>query len=199
MVILAVLLAIVGSALVAGAVAALVLRSLRSGVVADSGTALTVAVESLNLERDAAMDALRAELEAERRQLAVEREQALQATVDTVLAVAGDKLGSHTQQASHELHLRSEAIEQRVAGMNEALRRVRELVAQLQKEKAEQHGQLVQGIDHAIRASAALTDTAQSLREALSNSRARGQWGERMADDVLRVAGVVGGVNYARQ
>jgi DNA recombination protein RmuC len=199
MVILAVLLAIVGSALVAGAVAAFVLRSLRSGVVADSGTALTAAVESLNLERDTAMDALRAELEAERRQLAIEREQALQATVDTVLAVAGDKLGSHTQQASHDLQLRSEAIDQRVAGMNDELRRVRELVGQLQKEKAEQHGQLVQGIDHAIRASAALTDTAQSLREALSNSRARGQWGERMADDVLRVAGLVEGVNYRRQ
>jgi DNA recombination protein RmuC len=199
MVIFVVLLAVVGSAAVAGAVTAIVLRSVRNDAVADGGAALAAAVESLNLERDAAMDALRAELESERRSLAAERERALQATVDTVLTVAGDKLGTHAERASRELHLRSEAIDERVAGMNDELRRVRELVTQLQKEKAEQHGQLVQGIDHAIRASAALTDTAQSLREALSNSRARGQWGERMADDVLRVAGLVEGVNYRRQ
>jgi DNA recombination protein RmuC len=182
-----VILAVVCSA----AVAVLVARPDRRRS-APSGDVVAAAVETLSLERDAALDALRAEL-------ALEREQALRATVDTVLSVAGDKLGVHAEQASRELHLRSEAIDQRVAGMNDELRRVRELVAQLQKEKAEQHGQLVQGIDHAIRASAALTDTAQSLREALSNSRARGQWGERMADDVLRVAGLVEGVNYRRQ
>ena len=32
--------------------------------------------------------------------------------------------------------------------------------------------------------------TTQSLREALSSTKARGQWGERMAEDVLRLAGL---------
>jgi DNA recombination protein RmuC len=36
------------------------------------------------------------------------------------------------------------------------------------------------------------------LREALSSTSARGQWGERMAEDVLRLAGFVDGVNYKR-
>jgi DNA recombination protein RmuC len=198
MVILAMVLAVVCSAAVAGGVTVLVARALRPAAGGADGF-MAEAIEALNLERDATVDALRAELDAERRQLAIERERALQATVDTVLSVAGDKLGSHAERASHELHLRNQAIDERVAGMNDELRRVRELVAQLQKEKAEQHGQLVEGIDHAIRASAALTDTAQSLREALSNSRARGQWGERMADDVLRVAGLAEGLNYRRQ
>src|SRR5262249_4782055 len=40
--------------------------------------------------------------------------------------------------------------------------------------------------------------TAQSLREALSGSNARGQWGERMADDVLRLSGLVEGISYVR-
>ena len=44
-----------------------------------------------------------------------------------------------------------------------------------------------------------LAETTQSLREALSSTTARGQWGERMADDVLRLAGFVDGVNYRRQ
>jgi DNA recombination protein RmuC len=44
-----------------------------------------------------------------------------------------------------------------------------------------------------------LLQTTQSLREALSNTKARGQWGERMAEDVLRLAGFVENVNYRKQ
>ena len=39
----------------------------------------------------------------------------------------------------------------------------------------------------------------QSLREALANSKTRGQWGERMAEDVLRLAGFIENVNYRKQ
>ena len=44
-----------------------------------------------------------------------------------------------------------------------------------------------------------LTDSTNNLREALSSTRARGQWGERMADDILRMLGFVEGINYRRQ
>ena len=44
-----------------------------------------------------------------------------------------------------------------------------------------------------------LAETTQSLREALSSTTARGQWGERMAEDVLRLAGFVDGVNYRKR
>jgi DNA recombination protein RmuC len=196
MVLLLVLSAVV-LALAAGAFGALVLVG-RPGSGPGPADAERLRAE-LQAERDESVRAVREQWEAERRQLALEREQALQATVDTVLSIAGDKLQSHTAHASHELGLRGEAIDARVAGMNDELRRVRQLVTDLQKEKAEQHGQFVHGINEAIRASAALSDTAAALREALSNSRARGQWGERMADDVLRVAGLVEGINYRRQ
>jgi DNA recombination protein RmuC len=41
--------------------------------------------------------------------------------------------------------------------------------------------------------------TTQSLREALSSTKARGRWGERMAEDVLQLAGFVENVNYRKQ
>jgi DNA recombination protein RmuC len=44
-----------------------------------------------------------------------------------------------------------------------------------------------------------LASTAQGLREALASSKTRGQWGERMAEDVLRLAGFVEGVQYRKQ
>jgi DNA recombination protein RmuC len=186
------------------AVAVLAVRSAhrRAAIERDDAVAAVVAQLSAGATTD-----LAAELAYEREQtvlalrheMAVEREQSLRATIDTVLNVAGDKLGSHTAAASQELGHRSEHFEQQVAGMNDELRQVRQLVAQLQKERAEQQGQLVQGISEAVRASTALNTTTQSLREALSNSRARGQWGERMAEDVLRAAGFIEGINYRKQ
>jgi DNA recombination protein RmuC len=46
---------------------------------------------------------------------------------------------------------------------------------------------------------AELASTAAGLREALASSKTRGQWGERMAEDVLRLAGFVEGVQYRKQ
>ena len=155
-----------------------------------AGTAALDAV--LAVERERTVEALRS-------QLALEREASTRATVDTVLAVAGDRLGAHAAAASRELDQRQLAIDRSIGGMNDELHRMADLVHALGRERATQHAQLVGGIDEAIRATASLGQTTQALREALSNSRARGQWGERMAEDVLRAAGFVEGINYRRQ
>jgi len=44
-----------------------------------------------------------------------------------------------------------------------------------------------------------LTDTTSKLRQILSSSQARGQWGERMVEDILNFIGLVEGVNYVKQ
>jgi DNA recombination protein RmuC len=40
---------------------------------------------------------------------------------------------------------------------------------------------------------------AEASGSVLSSSQARGQWGERMAEDMLRAAGFVEGINYEKQ
>jgi len=44
-----------------------------------------------------------------------------------------------------------------------------------------------------------LGDTTTKLTDALASSGVRGQWGQRMAEDVLRLSGFVEGVNYFKQ
>ena len=44
-----------------------------------------------------------------------------------------------------------------------------------------------------------LTDTTSQLRQILSSSQARGQWGERMVKDILDFIGLVEGINYSQQ
>jgi DNA recombination protein RmuC len=142
---------------------------------------------------------LRNQAAAQAATLASERQSVVQAAVDTVLDLAGDKLGDHMAAGSRELDLRNHAFEQRVGDMATQLHRVTDLVATLQRERAEQHGQLITQITEATRTSERLAETTGHLREALASPKARGQWGERMADDVLTAAGFVEGVNYRKQ
>lgn len=140
-----------------------------------------------------------ATLEATRQALAAERDHTVQSAVDTVLAVAGEKLADHRAAATRELDLRNEAFGEQARQIASELTRVQQLVAELQRERAEQHGRLEHGLDEALRASASLASTTQALRETLASTQARGQWGERMAEDVLRSAGFLEGVNYRKQ
>ena len=43
-----------------------------------------------------------------------------------------------------------------------------------------------------------LASVTQNLNQALTAGQQRGQWGERMAEDILRVSGLIEGVNYRR-
>ena len=101
--------------------------------------------------------------------------------------------------ARHDLQVRQDSFEQRAGELRGELTRVTELVVALQKERAEQQGRVETRLAEVISVSGKLADTTQSLREALASPKARGQWGERMADDVLRAAGLVEGMSYRKQ
>ena len=79
------------------------------------------------------------------------------------------------------------------------LRALREQVARLHDAVSRTSGELRAQLDTQGRQTAVLTATAGALREVLASPTARGQWGERMADDVLRLAGLVEGVSYVKQ
>lgn len=76
---------------------------------------------------------------------------------------------------------------------------VRAELSRLQESVARSHGELRQQLATTTEQTASLTATAGALREVLASPKARGQWGERMADDVLRLAGLVEGVSYVKQ
>ncbi len=83
--------------------------------------------------------------------------------------------------------------------MRHELERLGQLVAQVGQSSAERFGQ----VDRALRTHAEVTNSlaasTTTLREALASPQARGRWGERMAEDVLRLAGFVENVNYRKQ
>ena len=85
------------------------------------------------------------------------------------------------------------------AVLQQDLRHVSDLVGTLRQERAEQDGRLSAGLRHTMESTARLADTTGHLQAALASPKARGQWGERMADDVLTAAGFVEGITHSRQ
>jgi DNA recombination protein RmuC len=176
--------------------------------------AASVAESAARATADATADRLRADAGSE-------REAVVRAAVDTVVAVAGERLGAQADAGSRELQarqqsfeqqvgelrsvmadqmaIRNSAVEQRIGDVRRELAKVADLVAGLQRERAEQQGRVETRLAEVAAVSAKLADTTQSLRQALANPHARGQWGERMADDVLRAAGLVEGISYRKQ
>ena len=124
---------------------------------------------------------------------------AVRAAVDTVVSVADQQLGSRTEAGSRELALHRHAIGDRLDAMGGELARVNDLVGAMQRERSLQHGELLEGLRETLRTTGELANTTNALRQALASPKARGQWGERMADDVLRAAGMIEGVNYRKQ
>ena len=90
-------------------------------------------------------------------------------------------------------------VDPRVAEMRTEMTKVSDMVRELEKDRENKFGQLTAQLRLVGEQTTTLAATTGQLREALASSRVRGQWGERMADDVLRLIGFVEGINYQKQ
>ncbi|MBA2528709.1 MAG: DNA recombination protein RmuC [Euzebyales bacterium] len=133
------------------------------------------------------------------RDAATQRDAGVSAAIDSVVAVAAERLGASTQRAAGELDVRKALIDARLESVSTELGRVTALVRESEGERQRTFGAITEQLRTAGEQTTRLADTTASLREALSSRTARGQWGERMAEDVLRLAGFVENVNYRKQ
>ncbi len=124
---------------------------------------------------------------------------ALKTTSAEFLKLAESKLGQHTQSGEKELEGKKQLIDQSLEAMRGDLRKMQELVASFERDRVQKYGELSAHLQMAAKQTAELQDTANHLRQALVSTKARGLWGERMAEDVLQLAGFVEGVNYLKQ
>jgi len=115
------------------------------------------------------------------------------------LKLAKEKFDSERQLTSHEMETKKGLIDEKLRQLSGQLEDVSRLVKELEKDRTEKFGKLTGQLKTAGEQTSHLMETTNMLREALASSRVRGQWGERMAEDVLRIAGFVENVNYQKQ
>jgi len=125
--------------------------------------------------------------------------EALKKNTDEFLKLANEVLSRQTQMGAKELESKKQLIDQTVEGVKTDLVKFQSLITDLEKEAAARFGQLENQLRLALEQTVRLQETNNELRQALSNTRARGQWGERMAEDILRMMGFVEGINYKKQ
>ncbi len=157
----------------------------------------------------AAGDTLATHLAGGQRELEL-RTQSFDAQVSGVVESLEKKLGTVNEIVHEQVVGVQNTVGESVSGMSKVMTQqqrslqtemieLRKLVATLQTERAEQHGLLVERLESTAREQHKLAETTGQLRHALASPKARGQWGERMADDVLRTAGFVEGINYLKE
>ena len=104
------------------------------------------------------------------------------------LKLANDKFKNLSQESNINLEEKKKLIDQNLVEMSKKLDSIQkqstELNANLETNKNETKN---------------LRDTTSKLREILSSSQKRGQWGERMVEDILKFIGLMENVNYKKQ
>jgi DNA recombination protein RmuC len=133
------------------------------------------------------------------RHAAAERDEAIRSALELLKSQNQGALASERALHGQELDSKKSLIDQQLGVMAGELGKINDLVRSLEADRATKFGELNGALEMQRTHIADLTATTQGLREALSSTKVRGQWGERMAEDVLRLAGFVEGVNYLKQ
>ena len=130
-------------------------------------------------------DALNAALLQISSQARHDREESIRMATDLITKASNDQLGARADVInSTMLGVKSE-----VAGQ---LKKIDDALNTLRESSATQYGNMEQAVS-------VLSKRTENLNDVLSSSQARGQWGERLAEDMLRKAGFIEGINYEKQ
>ena len=124
---------------------------------------------------------------------------ALSKSSNELIKLAQAKLETERQLGAKELETKKSLIDQELKNLNKQLEDVSGLVKELEKDRINKFGQLSNLLEGVGRQNKELNEVTSNLRQALSSTSARGQWGERMAEDVLKMAGFIENINYLKQ
>ena len=125
--------------------------------------------------------------------------EALTRNTEEFLKLANETLSKQVTAGSHELHGKKALIDETLGEMKKELQHVKSLVNNFEKDRENKFGELTKQLQITSEQTMKLHQTTSQLQSALAGTSSRGQWGERMAEDVLRLAGFMEGINYLKQ
>jgi len=118
---------------------------------------------------------------------------------EQILQTARAQMALAQGEAASSLELRKQAIEHTVAGLKEELGKYQQMLRESEGDRSRKFGHLENELKNASSATLKLQETTTRLNNILGNVKLRGQWGERMAEDIIRYAGLIENVNYRKQ
>jgi len=111
------------------------------------------------------------------------------------LKLAEKALETKTTEGKKELDSKKEIIDNTLKEMDKTLSDVRKRIEDVGKGNIEVSTLIKRHED----VTSKLKETTEHLKQALASSKKRGEWGERMAEDIIKLIGMVEGINYIKQ
>lgn len=114
---------------------------------------------------------------------------ALMEANEYLVRTARESLSSETKQSRIDLENKRKEIERMVKSMDDYLK-------EAEKERIDSYATLKSSVEESRKITEQLSVNTENLKNVLSDNQVRGQFGERVADDLLKMAGFVRGVDY---
>lgn len=111
------------------------------------------------------------------------------------LKLAEEKLKSQSIEGEKDLEGKKELIEKSLREMDKTLSQVRTKIEDVSRGNIK----VSTLMESHEKVTSKLRDTTELLKQALASAKKRGEWGERMAEDIINLVGMVEGVNYIKQ
>jgi len=115
------------------------------------------------------------------------------------LKLAEEGLKSQTIEGKRELESKKELIDQSLEVIAKTLSDVQKKIDEVGKGSGEKFVEVATLIKKHEELTSKLKDTTEHLSQALASSKKRGEWGERMAEDIIKLVGLVEGISYIKQ
>ena len=123
----------------------------------------------------------------------------LSKTTEHMIKITSEKLSSERELNFKEFAGQRNLLENKIQNLNTELDKLNEVIKILENKRNTQMGELRAVLADSQQRTSELFHVTQGLKETLSSKQSRGQWAERMADDVLNFSGLKEGINYYRQ
>jgi len=131
-------------------------------------------------------------------QFAAVSNEVFQTATDQFLKLAESRLATERVKADAGLEEKKKAVETSVSQLQKRLEAYEKLMREFESDRSKKYGSLGEQLRAATETTKDLQATTEKLNAVLSNSRTRGQWGERMAEDILRASGLKEDIQYVK-
>lgn len=120
----------------------------------------------------------------------------LQHANQQLISMADQKLSAQSQDIKTDLVNKKTIIEDIVKRLHEELEKSNKRIEEAEKQRIGTYTQLKTELENQRKITEQLSATADGLKKVLSNNQLRGQFGEQVAEDLLKMCGFVHGVDY---
>jgi len=115
---------------------------------------------------------------------------------EQLLTIARENLGAEKQDIKTDLENKKSAFEKIAKDIKDLIERTENKLDVSDKERIGSFSKLKEAVENQAKVAEQLSVTTENLKRVLSNNQMRGQFGEQVAENLLKMSGFVRGVDY---